>query len=284
MHERGPRMVVEGGGGVELHVDDAGDPEGQPLVFIHGYCQSTYAWRKQTESDLSRDFRMVMFDMRGHGDSGKPSAPEAYKDSQLWADDVAAVLETLDLRTAIIIAWSYAGYLVGDYLRHYGADRLAAIALVSAVTVKGGEKARPFNAAPFGELFPALFSDEPDVITPAMERFIDLTVADPNVLTEDERAEILTDCELVPAVAREAMMHRKLDNDDVLRELRIPVLCVHGTADNIVLPASSEHNAKQISRSRLSIYDGIGHTPFIEDSVRFERELRELAARSIMLR
>ena len=275
-------MVVKGGGDVDLHVIDAGDPEGQPLVFIHGYCQSTYAWRKQSESELARDFRFVLLDLRGHGESAKPDVPEAYTDSQLWADDVKAVLETLDLHSAILIGWSYAGYVICDYLRHYGTERLAALAFVSAVTLKGGEKARAFNGPQFVELFPAMFSSDPDIFRPAMKKFIDLTVADPAVLSEDERAQLETDVELVPAVAREAMQRRKLDNEDVLKQLSIPVTCTHGAADAIVLPAASEYIAHMIFRSRLSIYDGVGHSPFLEDPVRFDRELRELAARSIM--
>jgi len=71
----------------------------------------------------------------------------------------------------------------------------------------------------------------------------------------------------------------ELDNDDVLDKLDLPVLVTHGDKDAIVLPAASEHNARVIPGARLSIYPGVGHTPFAENPERFERELRELAAR-----
>lgn len=268
---------MSGGGGVRLHVVDAGDREGIPLVFIHGYCQSTYAWRKQFAGELARDFRLIAFDMRGHGRSEKPAAPEAYTESKLWAEDVAAVLEALDLQGAILVGWSYGGYLIGDYLRHYGAGRLCAIALVSALTGKG----RAFAAPRFLELAPALASQDADVYRPAMQSFVEACVANPAALSEEERETLVATCELVPAVARDSMRRRKLENEDVLSALEIPAWCVHGSEDAIVLPASSEYNAGKIRKARLATFAGIGHSPFAEDPVRFDRGLRDLAARSM---
>ncbi len=110
-----------------------------------------------------------------------------------------------------------------------------------------------------------------------MARFVDLCVADPSLLPENDRVKLLAIGEQCPAIARESTSRRKLDNDDVLSALQIPVSCVHGTEDEIVTVASSQHNAAVIPGARLSLYEGIGHSPFFEDSQRFNRELRELA-------
>lgn len=279
LRERGPGTKVRGGGGIALHVVEAGNPAAQPLLFIHGYLQSTYSWRKQFESDLGRDFRLIAFDLRGHGASEKPLDAAAYADSKLWADDVAAVLEQLDLQRAVVVAWSYAGYVIADYLRFYGARRLGGLALVAAVTCRGDEKVRNFGAPGFVDLFPAVFSSDPEVLQPILRRFIDLSVADPTSLDESVRAELLAASELVPAVAREAMQRRKLENDDVLRALVLPAICMHGAEDAVVLLASSEHNARTIPGAQLSVYPRAGHSVFVEDSVHFNREIRELAAR-----
>ncbi|MGA3036709.1 MAG: alpha/beta hydrolase [Vulcanimicrobiaceae bacterium] len=270
-------MRVIGGGGAALHVVDEGNPAGPPILFIHGYCQSTFAWRKQFGSDLARDFRLIAFDLRGHGESDKPAEPAAYTDSQLWADDVAAVIETLKLQNVTLAGWSYGGYVISDYLRFYGTDRVSAVAFVCALTLKGGEKARGFTGARFAELFPALFSTDRDVLRPAMARFVDMCVADPAVIPENDRVRLLDIGEQCSAVARESTGRRKLDNDDILQRLQIPVLCVHGDQDAIVTVASSEHNARTIPGARLSMYPGIGHSPFFEDTDRFNRELMELA-------
>ena len=279
MHEPAPGTHVTGGGGTRLHVIDAGNPRGRPIVFVHGFCQSTYAWRKQFASDLGRDFRLVAFDMRGHGRSDKPGSAEAYADSRLWADDVSAVVNALDLRGAILVAWSYGGYVVGDYLRHHGTHRIGAVALVAAATLMGGQKSRGLIGPRFAELFPDLFSAEVDVLRPAMARFVALCVADPLVLPPHEYAELLMTGELVPAVAREAMNRRKIDNDDVLQTLTCPTSCIHGTLDAVVTPLSSEHSAGVIPGATLSFYEKVGHSPFVEAPDRFNRELRELAAK-----
>jgi non-heme chloroperoxidase len=269
-------MRVIGGGGVALHVIDEGNPAGPPILFIHGYCQSTFAWRKQFASDLARDFRLIAFDLRGHGESDKPVDATAYTESQPWADDVAAVVDALQLRDVTLAGWSYGGYVIADYLRLYGSDRTRAIAFVCALTLKGGEKSRGFTGARFAALFPALFSPDPEVLRPAMARFVDLCVADPALLPENDRVKLLAIGEQCPAIARESTSRRKLDNDDVLGALQIPVSCMHGTEDEIVTVASSQHNAAVIPGAGLSLYEGIGHSPFAEDPQRFNRELREL--------
>lgn len=268
---------VTGGGGVDLQVLEAGDAHAPPLLFVHGYCQSAYAWRVQFAGDLAHDFRLIAFDLRGHGDSEKPDAPEAYTDSRMWADDLAAVIEALQLDHPVLIGWSYAGFVIGDYLRFYGNENIGAINFVSAVTVKGGEKARAFGGPRFAALFPALFSADRATLEPVLGEFADLCVARPlDAATKLEHIRLTAS---TPAVAREWMHRgRKLDNDDVLSRLDIPVLVTHGAQDEIVLLASSEHNARVIPGARLSIYPGVGHTPFAENPERFERELRALAA------
>jgi len=269
-------MRVIGGGGVALHVVDEGHPAGPPILFIHGYCQSTFAWRKQFASDLTRDFRLIAFDLRGHGESDKPGAADAYTDSHLWADDVDAVVDALDLENVTLAGWSYGGYVISDYLRFYGSRKVRAILFACALTLKGGEKARGFTGERFAALFPALNSPQPDVLRPAMARFVDMCVADPAEISENDRVKLLAVGEQCPAVAREWMVRRRLDNDDVLAKLGVPVLCVHGDKDEIVTVASSEHNARTIPGAKLSLYAGIGHSPFFEDAQRFNSELRGL--------
>src|SRR6266536_2839847 len=86
---------VLGGGGVQLHVVETGNPRGRPIVFIHGISQCWLAWSRQISSDLADDYRLVAMDLRGHGLSEKPR--EGYNDSRLWADDVSAVIRALSL-------------------------------------------------------------------------------------------------------------------------------------------------------------------------------------------
>src|SRR5262245_58773847 len=96
---------VTGGGGVQLQVVETGNRHGRPIVFLHGASQCWLQWRKQLESSLADDHRLIALDMRGHGSSAKPR--DAYSDSRLWAEDVNAVIHALDLDHPVLSGWSY---------------------------------------------------------------------------------------------------------------------------------------------------------------------------------
>jgi pimeloyl-ACP methyl ester carboxylesterase len=66
-----------------LNVVETGNPDGKPILFIHGLSGCGLVWGRQLGSELGRDFRLVAMDLRGHGMSAKPR--DAYGDSRLWA-------------------------------------------------------------------------------------------------------------------------------------------------------------------------------------------------------
>ena len=78
--------------GVGVSVCEWGNPAGPEILFIHGQAQSVLSFNRQTDSALARDFRIVAYDLRGHGLSDKPTDPAAYQDSQRWADEMHVVI------------------------------------------------------------------------------------------------------------------------------------------------------------------------------------------------
>ena len=66
------RHEVYGGGGLRLHVREWGRPDGQPIVLIHGWSQNHLCWAHQYDSALADEFRLVAYDLRGHGMSDAP--------------------------------------------------------------------------------------------------------------------------------------------------------------------------------------------------------------------
>jgi non-heme chloroperoxidase len=69
--------------GLTISAQDWGNPNGPEILFIHGFSQSHLSWIKQvTSSDLAKEFHMVTYDLRGHGNSDKPFEPERYKTSK----------------------------------------------------------------------------------------------------------------------------------------------------------------------------------------------------------
>jgi len=130
---------VAGGGGVQLHVVETGNPEGRPIVFIHGASQCWLQWSRQMNSSLADEHRLVALDMRGHGLSDKPR--DGYNDSKLWADDINKVIDALNLDLPVLGGWSYGPLVFLDYIRHYGESRLGGLHFVGAVTKLGSEEA-----------------------------------------------------------------------------------------------------------------------------------------------
>src|SRR5262245_30748281 len=210
--------MVTGGAGVRLHLTETGNPSGRPLLFIHGFSQCSLAWQRQMQSDLADTFRLVAFDLRGHGLSDKPR--EGYADSRLWADDVNAVIRALELERPILCGWSYGPLVILDYIRHYGEAQIGGINIVGGVT-KLGREAAPASLDPrFLSLVPGSFSMDAEKSVRALDALIVGCFAD--ALSQTERWTMLGYNVSVPPYVRQALFSRAFDNDDLLPALRTP--------------------------------------------------------------
>jgi non-heme chloroperoxidase len=272
--------TITGGGGVRLNVVETGNPAGRAVLFIHGWSQSHASWSRQLGSELLRErFRLVALDLRGHGDSDKPD--DAYGDSVLWADDVARTIGALDLRAPVLVGWSYGGFVINDYLRVHGDAAISGINYVAAATDMGIDVGyrqrtdgwegvlRPPNAKE-----PHAFSPLAEDAAAAMRIFVRNCFATP--LPHVDELMMLGINLRVPPRVRQALFSRTISNDDVLAAVRVPVLVTHGEQDRIVDCSTAQHIADTVPGAQLSLYPGIGHAPFWEDSGRFERELAAL--------
>src|SRR5215469_8781937 len=143
---------IAGGGGTQIHLVETGDPEGRPILFIHDFSQSWLAWSRQMISQLAEDHRLVAMDMRGHGVSDKPR--EGYAESKLWADDVNAAIQALNLDRPLLCGWSYGPLVMLDYVRHYGEDGISGLVFVGGVTKLGGDAAVAVLTPEFLSLIP----------------------------------------------------------------------------------------------------------------------------------
>ena len=79
--------------GLTISAQEWGNPNGRGIVFIHGFSQSNLSWMRQTDSDLAREFHIVTYDLRGHGNSDKPLEAARYRDGKAWADEVQAIID-----------------------------------------------------------------------------------------------------------------------------------------------------------------------------------------------
>jgi pimeloyl-ACP methyl ester carboxylesterase len=264
--------TVTGGGGLKLHVQETGNPNGKPILFIHGFSQCRLAWNKQLHSDLADDFRLVALDLRGHGLSEAPR--DVYGDAQLWADDVHAVLTTLGLAHPVLSGWSYGGVIISDYVQHYGEAHIAGTNWVGAVSRLGDPLLQAgFLGADFVATIPGVFAEHVGESVAALQKLLRLCVyAEPS---PEDFYFFLGYNMIVPPYVRQGLFARQVNNDAIIATMRTPMLLSYGEQDLIVLPRMGQHIAGLARHARLSLYPQVGHAPFWEAPERFNRELRE---------
>ena len=270
--------TVRGGGGLGLHVREWGRADGPPILFLHGWSQSHLCWARQYQSALAEEFRLVACDLRGHGMSEAPPEPDRYTDGRLWADDVAAIVEQLRLDRPVLVGWFYGGFIICDYLRAHGPDRVAAIDFVAGAVMLGEAAFGTLIGPGFLDHFADATSDDLPTSIWGMRALVRTFPAKP--FPPDEVETLLCSAMTVPARIRASLVAREIDGDDVLRALRVPLLVTQGRADTVVLPAMAEHVLATCPTAEASWYDGVGHTPHLEAPERFNRELAELTRRA----
>ena len=263
------RIAVPTPDGINLAAFAWGNPSGPAIVFIHGYSQCHLSWRRQMyDPALAAEFRMVAYDLRGHGSSDQPFERERYRDDKIWADDLAAVITAAGLTRPTLVAWSYGGRVVADYVRTHGQDRIAGINYVGALT----KLDRKF-LGPEMRQTAAMASDDLVTNLRASRKFVHACFA--GRPGGEDMDTVLSYTMVVPPKVRAAVLDRTRDTGDILAQLKVPVLVTHGTMDRIIAPAAGAFTASQVPGARLSLYDAVGHSPFWEDAPRFNCELAE---------
>ena len=114
--------------GTQIYYKDWGS--GQPVVFSHGWPLSSDSWEAQMFFLASNGYRCIALDRRGHGRS---SQPWDGNDMNTYAEDLATLMDKLDLKNVFLVGFSAGGGEIARYIGHYGRKRLAKVALVSAV-------------------------------------------------------------------------------------------------------------------------------------------------------
>ncbi|CAO3380240.1 alpha/beta fold hydrolase [Azospirillum argentinense] len=255
--------------GVRLFYRDWG--QGKPVVFLSSWSLNADSWAYQMLALTERGCRCVAYDRRGHGRSSDPGRGF---DFDRLSDDLATLLDRLDLRGVTLVGHSMSCGEIIRYLSRHGSGRVSRAVLVGTVTPTLGRT-----------------DDDPDGIDPAVfEAFrSDCLMRDfPKWLEDNVRPFLTAESSAgmmgwVTSMALQASMkalldcHRATTSTDFRRELpgiAVPTLLIHGDLDvSSPLRITATKTAALMPNATLTVYEGAPHGLFLTHMDRFNRDL-----------
>jgi non-heme chloroperoxidase len=255
--------------GTEIYYKDWG--KGPVVTFSHGWPLSADAWDGQMLFLVQKGFRVVAHDRRGHGRSSQASSGN---DMDGYADDLAAVIETLDLNDATLVGHSTGGGEVARYIGRHGTKRVAKAVLIAAVPpimLKTASNPEGLSIEVFDDMRTALTKDR-------SQFYKDLAIAFYGANREGAKVskEILDQFWLwsMQAGLKNAYESIKAfsetDFTEDLKKFDVPTLVMHGEDDQIVpVKDAAKKSARLIKGAKEIYYPGAPHglTATLQDQV-----------------
>jgi non-heme chloroperoxidase len=246
--------------GTQIYYKDWGT--GQPVVFSHGWPLSADSWEAQMVFLASNGYRCIAHDRRGHGRS---SQPWSGNEMNTYADDLSELIETLDLKGAVLIGFSAGGGEVARYIGRHGTKRVAKAALISAVTPLMVKTVANYGGLPIE----ALDGIRAGVLADRSQFFKDLA-SGPFFGANRPGAKVSQG--MIDSFWLQGMQagfkgvvdcikaFSETDFTEDLKKFDVPTLILHGDDDQIVpIGASALRSSKLVKKATLKVYPGAPH-------------------------
>jgi 3-oxoadipate enol-lactonase len=271
MHARPPtsddaqRLMVHG---VNLAVEVRG--EGPAVLLVHGYPLDRTMWRAQL--DGLDGYQRVAPDLRGMGQS---DAPDLGYGINIYAADLAALLDALGIEEVVLCGLSMGGYIGFEFLRHWRSRVRGLVLMDTRADADSAEERRARDAA-------AATAREggAEAIADAMlPKLLSPSTLNEHPDTVERVRQMIVSTPVAGIVGALAAMRDRPDSESLLSTLGdIPTLVLVGEADSVTPPDRARALAKAIPGARLAIVPGAGHLPPLEQPLEVTRQLREFIA------
>ncbi|MEI5998953.1 alpha/beta hydrolase [Paraburkholderia bengalensis] len=245
--------------GTEIFFKDWGT--GTPVVFSHGWPLCADAWDPQMLFLVNQGYRVIAHDRRGHGRSGQSSDGN---DMDTYADDLAAVLDALDVKNAMLVGHSTGGGEVAHYIGRHGSQRVAKVVLIGAVPPLMLKTAANPGGLPI-DVFDGI---RKGVAANRSQFFLDLAAP----FYGFNRPNASVSQGLVQEFWRQGMagsikghyecvkQFSEVDYTEDLKKIDVPTLILHGDDDQIVpIDASAKRSVEFVKNATLKVYPGASH-------------------------
>ena len=249
--------------GIEMAYEDEG--RGAPVVLLHGFPLDRSMWREQARH-LSGTWRVVTPDLRGQGGSALGDGPATM---DKMAEDVVALLDTLNINRAVLGGLSMGGYVAFEFYRRFP-ERVRALVLADTRPQADTDEGRRTREETAQRVLKEGVAPLADMMLPKL-----LSAG-----TRERGAEVVA---LVRAMVLKAKpegaaaalrgMALRRDQTDLLPSIDVPTLVVVGGEDSVTPPSDAEAMAAKIGGSRLAVIEGAGHLSNVERPEEFNRAL-----------
>ncbi|PIG91211.1 alpha/beta hydrolase [Gloeocapsopsis sp. IPPAS B-1203] len=258
--------------GTRLFYKDWGT--GKPVIFIHGWALNADIWEYQMTELVNRNLRCIAYDRRG---CGRSSQPGGGYDFDRLADDLAALIEQLDLHKVTLIAHSMGGGEIARYLSRHGDDRIDRVVFVAATTpflLKTADNPDGIDKSFYDNMIAEVNKDRPHYLATVAPTFFGVDLLN-SVSSEMMQWAVGLALQASPKASID--MIRALSETDFradLRNVTVPTLILHGDRDKYVpIEVSGYKTAQLIPSSQLKLYEGAAHGLFITHKDRFNLDL-----------